>query len=43
MIKSEELNTPSPEQYGSRNEKSLDIQALNRRLFYDLIRLKRVP
>ena len=33
----------APEQYGSRKSKSADIQVLNTRLFYDLIRQKRIP
>ena len=43
MRKSEELDTLDPEQYGSRKEKAMYIQALNTRLFYDLIITKRVP
>ena len=42
IIKSEELNALSPEQYG-RKKKEEDIQELNTSLLYYLIRLKRVP
>ena len=43
MKNSEELESLAPEQYGSRASKSADIQALSTRLFYDKIRLKRLP
>ena len=33
MIQSETLDRIAPEKYGSRKEKSADIQALNTRLF----------
>ena len=39
----EELNDLTPEQYGSRMAKAVDIQALNTRLFYDLTKIERIP
>ena len=33
----------SPEKYVSLKEKATEIQALNTRMFYDLIRKKRIP
>ena len=39
MIKAENLDGIAPEQYGIRNYKLVDIQALNTRLFNDLIRI----
>ena len=39
----EELEGLSPEQYGIRSSKAEDFQALNKRLLYNLIRLKRIP
>ena len=42
MSQAEALDWIAPEQYGSRKEKSADIQAPNTRLFYDLIRQKRI-
>ena len=39
----EELDALLPKQCGSRASKSEDIQNLNIRLFYNLIRLKWVP
>eukprot|EP00957_Ditylum_brightwellii_P105962 8082922-Ditylum_brightwellii.AAC.1 len=41
MNKAEECNGIAPEQYGSRRRKAADIQALNTRLFYDLVLLER--
>ena len=43
MIQDETLDGISPEQYGSRKAKDANTQALNTRLFYDLIRQKRIP
>lgn len=43
MRNAEAINGLAPEQYGSRSFKAADIQALNTRLFYDLVRLKRIP
>ena len=40
MRKVEEMGRLASEQYGSREDKSADIQALKTPLFYDLIRLK---
>ena len=40
---SEDIEALAPEQYGSRKEKSADIQALNTRLFHDLTTLKWKP
>ena len=42
MSKDEDLEGLAPKQYGRRAKKS-DIQALNTRLCYDLIRLKINP
>ena len=42
MRKAEKFNTLSPEQYGSIKAKAEDIQALNTRHLYDIIRLKRL-
>lgn len=39
MQRAEECEGVAPEQYGSRKHKAADIQALNTRLFYDLVRL----
>ena len=43
MKNDEELELLDPEQYCSWASKAKDIQALNARLLYDLIRLKRLP
>ena len=43
MSQAEILDGIAPEQYGSRKAKASEIQALNTRLFYDLIRQKRIP
>ena len=43
MSQAEELDGLAPEQCGIRASKVADIQALNTSLFYDLIRLKRIP
>ena len=43
MVKSEELQVLTPEQHGNKAAKVSDTRALNTSLFYDLIRLKRVP
>ena len=43
MSQAEILDELTPEQYGRRKEKAAYIQALNTRLFYDLIRQKRIP
>lgn len=44
MMRRAELNGGlAIEQYGSRTAKAADIQALNTRLFYDLVRLKKIP
>ena len=42
MRQSEELEGLTPEQYGNRASKSADIQALNTRIFYEFVRLKRI-
>ena len=43
MENAERLQGVADEQYGSRKHKAADVQALNTRLFYDHIRLKRKP
>ena len=43
MSQAEILDGIAREQYGSRKAKAADIQALKTRLFYDLIRQKRIP
>ena len=43
MKNSEELEHLVPEQYDSQVAREADIQALNNRIFYDLIWLKRLP
>ena len=43
MQRAEECHGIAPEQYGSRKKKAADIQALNTRLFYDYVQLKRTP
>ena len=43
MRKSEELRALYPKQYTIRKRKASDINALNTQLFYNIIRLKRVP
>ena len=43
MIRAEELRALSPEQYSSRKGKAAYIQALNTRMFYDIIRVKIFP
>ena len=43
MIQSESIDGIAPEWYGTQKAKATDIQALNTRLFYDLIRQKRIP
>ena len=43
MSQAETLYVIAPEQYGSLKSKAADIQALNTRLFYDLIGQKRIP
>ena len=40
MEKVEELDSLSPEKYGSQKDKFTDIQALNTQIFYDFIRQK---
>ena len=42
MNQAEELEGIAPEKYGSRKPKAADSQALNTRLFYDLVRQKKV-
>ena len=41
MRKEEDMGRLSPKQYGSRASKTADIQALNTRLFYYIVLLKR--
>eukprot|EP00957_Ditylum_brightwellii_P079674 6058735-Ditylum_brightwellii.AAC.1 len=43
MQHAEECHGIAPEQYGSKKKKAADIQALNTRLFYDYVQLKRTP
>ena len=43
MSQSESLDGLTPKQYGIWKEKAADIQELNTRLFYDLIRKKIIP
>eukprot|EP00957_Ditylum_brightwellii_P038338 2898307-Ditylum_brightwellii.AAC.1 len=43
MRRAEACDSIAPEQFGSRRQKSADLQALNTRLYYDCILLKRVP
>eukprot|EP00957_Ditylum_brightwellii_P144547 11011100-Ditylum_brightwellii.AAC.1 len=43
MSNAEYLQGIADEQYGSRKNKSADIQALNTRLYYDYILLERTP
>ena len=43
MSKAENLDGIAPEQYGSRSAKVAEIQYLNTRLFYDLMRQKIIP
>ena len=43
MIKTEYLELLSTKQYGSRKSKEAEIQALNTRLFYNLIRQGKTP
>ena len=42
MTQAENLDRIAPEKYGIRKAKSVDTQSLNTRLFYDLIRQKRI-
>ena len=41
--KSREDKRPGPRKYGSHTVKAAEIQALNTKMFYDLIMLKRLP
>jgi hypothetical protein len=43
MKRAESCGGIAPEQYGSRRQKSADLQALNTRLYYDHILLRRIP
>ena len=43
MRKSENIDGLAPEQYGIWKSKAAEIQALNTRLFYDLIRQNIIP
>eukprot|EP00957_Ditylum_brightwellii_P029445 2225480-Ditylum_brightwellii.AAC.1 len=43
MRRAETCDDMAPEQFGSRRQKSANLQALNTRLYYDHILLKRVP
>ena len=43
MRKAENLEGIAPEQYGSRKSKAAHIQALNIRIFYDIIRKNIIP
>ena len=43
MRQAEELEGIYPEQYRIRESKAADTQALNTRLFYDYIRIQRIP
>eukprot|EP00957_Ditylum_brightwellii_P022700 1712325-Ditylum_brightwellii.AAC.1 len=43
MRRAEIMHGIAPEQFGSRREKSADLQALNTRLFYDYTLLKKHP
>ncbi len=43
MKQAESLGAVAPEQYGSRKRLAADTQALNTRLFYDLVNLERSP
>ena len=43
MRKADRINVLAPEQYGSHTVKAAEIQALNTKMFYDLIMLKRLP
>jgi len=43
MIEAENKDVLAIEQYGSRKGKSAGIQCLNKRLFYDYIRARRIP
>ena len=43
MIKEEYMGRLSPKQYGSRASKTAYIQALNTRLFYDIVLFKCTP
>ena len=43
MIRVQELRSFATNKYRTRKGKSEDTQALNNRLFYDLIRLNRIP
>ena len=41
LQRAEECGGLAPEQYGSRKHKAADVQALNTRLFFDYVRLRR--
>ena len=43
MRRAEEIIALAPEQYGRRKGKAAGTQALNNRLFYNILRIKRVP
>ena len=42
MNQAENIEGIAPEHYESRKSKAADVQALNTRLFYDLVRHKKV-
>ena len=42
-IQAENIDGLAPKKYRSQKSKAADIQALNTRLFYDLIRKNRIP
>ena len=43
MKNSEDIEGLAPKKYGNRASKSADIQALNTKLIYNIIQLKRLP
>ena len=43
MSQDKKLDRLAPEKYGSQKAKSADMQGLNTRPFYDLIRKNRIP
>eukprot|EP00957_Ditylum_brightwellii_P183564 13982321-Ditylum_brightwellii.AAC.1 len=43
MRRAEACRGVAPEQFGSRHNKSADLQALNTRLFYDYVLLQKIP
>jgi len=43
MFRVEQVQELAPKQYGSRKDKAMNIQSLNKQLFYDIIRLKCQP